>query len=65
MIRLCICRSCKHVFDDKLIKLGWRCGCGSMMFSSLSPTKWNILRYILGHPIHAIKQIIAKEDDHE
>lgn len=65
MIRLCICRSCNSVFDDILIRDGWRCNCGSMMFSHIAPTKYSILRYILSHPIHAIKQMLTKEEDHE
>ena len=62
MIILYVCRTCRHVFDEELLRTGWKCGCGSMMFGQIAPSFWAVVRYIIGHPFHAIRRILAKED---
>lgn len=61
MIQLYKCQGCSSVFDEVLVRVGWRC-CSSMFFNQVEPTKVNILKYVIANPIHAIKRILTKED---
>lgn len=65
MIILYSCKVCSHIFDEVLVRSDWHntCECGSRMFHLVRPSVKNILKYILGHPLHAIKRILEK--DHE
>ena len=65
MIILYKCQGCHAVFDEVLVRAGWRCTCSGMFYSQVVPTKLNICHYILRHPLHAIKRILSQESDHE
>lgn len=65
MIILYKCHFCHNIFDEELIRKGWRCECQSMMFTTVVPSRKNIRQYIFAHPIHAIKRLLTKESNHE
>lgn len=63
MIILYKCEQCWYVFDEALVRSGKHqvCPCGYKRFIKVSPTWWNICKYIMFQKKHAIKRMMEKE----